>query len=848
MSNNNNNTYLISVEQNLQLSYDKLKEMLVKNEKNKIGKEINNVFNILIKSEKSAFSNNSLCYVKNILNILEKFIIKEDLDSSLIIIKEIYFLLSNIKSKEILVYIFSLQDVINIQQGTSMNIFDYLISIDKFNQNEDFLNHQVNLMKSLILKVDSETIEYFYNKDINFFPILNKSLLLYDYPDNMLRGAIHNILLLITKNKNQTLNDYLTSFPVALYYVMIIYDLKKIILELSFEHIKDKNAFEYFEEKHEILYDTVLYINDILLCNIKNINFILINCLLNEIIFPLFNVVISKTKENISVINAIYILSLFIYYIKNNFIINIISYLLLSEKIPNVFFEKINTSKFTPLNKQLINDINFLIKNLAFADINDDTWKRNSEFIRQDIGMELNTGKKCEDNNYDVFINMMNKVKDNKCNNIDFNINEIFICICELMTSQDENFIININILFYNIINHYKNFFKNDQSEESEDSIEEGTIKKNKILNTKIETNDLNKINNRASSKYQNKFNNTKTLFNPFLLYFIDFTKINHNFNNTNLLKILFNLIKNRNKFRIFTNELILNTLLLLLSIFCLEQKYVTREVYNLIKEMKLILKEEINNIKSIMNNKSENFDFNNLISIYKYYKNQTFDSKISDIMKTFYILTIPFMHSEKNDKIPFSLKEEKSMDFTIKNKMLIILILLDIIQKTNKSNKAEILFNVFEKEKESKNNYEIGKTYNKNNIGNEYGFCFIGDNYDDFKFNVQSIKKCLFIFSNFHFHLGEIISKTFKNISDIKIISQIPILALNIQESLNEKTFLEIKDMRNSYKVIMNCFNDDNTKKVQNYLSFMINNNNDFEKNEFNLFFKNIENKILKY
>ena len=845
---NNNNTDLISVEQNLQLSYDKLKEMLVKNEKNKIGKEINNVFNILIKSEKSAFSNNSLCYVKNILNILEKFIIKEDLDSTLIIIKEIYFLLSNIKSKEILVYIFSLQDVINIQQGTSMNIFDYLISIDKFNQNEDFLNHQVNLMKSLILKVDSETIEYFYNKDINFFPILNKSLLLYDYPDNMLRGAIHNILLLITKNKNQALNDYLTSFPVALYYVMIIYDLKKIILELSFEHIKDKNAFEYFEEKHENLYDTVLYVNDVLLCDIENINFILINCLLNEIIFPLFNVVMSKTKENISVINAIYILSFFIYYIKNNFIINIISYLLLTEKIPNVFFEKINTSKFTPLNKQLINDINFLIKNLAFADINDDTWKRNSEFIRQDIGMELNTGKKCEDNNYDVFINMMNKVKDNKGNNIDFNINEIFICICELMTSQDENFIININILFYNIINHYKNFFKNDQSEESEDSIEEGTIKKNKILNTKIETNDLNKINNRSISKYQNKYNNTKTLFNPFLLYFIDFTKINHNFNNTNLLKILFNLIKNRNKFRIFTNELILNTLLLLLSIFCLEQKYVTREVYNLIKEMKLILKEEINNIKSIMNNKSENFDFNILISIYKYYKNQTFDSKISDIMKTFYILTIPFMHSEKNDKIPFLLKEEKSKDFTIKNKMLIILILLDIIQKTNKSNKAEILFNVFEKDKEVNNNYEIGKTYNKNNIGNEYGFCFIGDNYDDFKFNVQSIKKCLFIFSNFHFHLGEIISKTFKNISDIKIISQIPILALNIQESLNEKTFLEIKDMRNSYKVIMNCFNDDNTKKVHNYLSFMINNNNDFEKNEFNLFFQNIENKILKY
>ena len=90
-----------------------------------------------------------------------------------------------------------------------------------------------------------------------------------------------------------------------------------------------------------------------------------------------------------------------------------------------------------------------------------------------------------------------------------------------------------------------------------------------------------------------------------------------------------------------------------------------------------------------------------------------------------------------------------------------------------------------FKKKKKNINNYEIGEIYNKNNIGNEYGFCFIGYNYDDFKFNVQSIKKCLFIFSDLYFYLGEIISKTFKNITDIKIINSIPIMSLNISISL---------------------------------------------------------------
>ena len=77
---------------------------------------------------------------------------------------------------------------------------------------------------------------------------------------------------------------------------------------------------------------------------------------------------------------------------------------------------------------------------------------------------------------------------------------------------------------------------------------------------------------------------------------------------------------------------------------------------------MKLILDEEPNNFPLII------IDF-----IYKYYRNQTFDKKISDIMKSYYILTIPFIHLEKddNEKIPFSLREEKSKENILKNYLI---------------------------------------------------------------------------------------------------------------------------------------------------------------------------------
>jgi hypothetical protein len=328
------------IEQSLKLYNEKLAGFLFKDNFKKIIPEIKNIFNIIISAKDSDFSENAFSYLKNIIHIIDSFINKKKRELTLSILQEICFLLANIKSKKILSEIFSFQNNIIDEQGINMNIFDKLISINDFNKNEEFLEHQINLMKSLILKLDSESILFFYKNEINYFPILSKSLLLYDYPDDMIHGAIHNILLLITKNNNKSLNEYLISFPVALYYPIIIFDLKKIISELNFIFVKEKNIFEFFEEKHEKLCDIVLYINDILLCNISNINFILINCLLNEIIFPLFNIIMSKTKENISAINAIYTFSFFVYYIKNDFIIDIISYFLLNNQIPYIFLKK----------------------------------------------------------------------------------------------------------------------------------------------------------------------------------------------------------------------------------------------------------------------------------------------------------------------------------------------------------------------------------------------------------------------------------------------------------------------------------------------------------------------------
>ena len=87
------------------------------------------------------------------------------------------FLTTNIKNKDILEYIYKQKFPTNIQ-GINMNIIDKLISLDT-KKNEGFLTFQINFIKSLTLKMNIETLNYFYDCNINQFPILTKTLSLY---------------------------------------------------------------------------------------------------------------------------------------------------------------------------------------------------------------------------------------------------------------------------------------------------------------------------------------------------------------------------------------------------------------------------------------------------------------------------------------------------------------------------------------------------------------------------------------------------------------------------------------------------------------------------------------------
>ena len=782
---------------------------------------------------------------------------KKNHDINLCIIEELLFLLSNLKSQEILNYLYSIKFDIN-DYGTKMNILDIFISISckNYNRKEEFITTQVNLMKSIVLKLNEKTINYFYDSDINQFPILNKSIFLYDYSEYIVRAAIKNILLLITKIKNKKLICYLTSFPVALYYPIIIYKFKDSISQLNSITLSNKiTIYENLEEKHSELFDTILYLNDILLCNINNINFVLINCLLNEIIFPLFNIILSKKEEKISLTNTIYILSLLIFYIKNDFIVNLICFFLFQEKIPLNLFNEIKKYKYKDNNIHFMSDINKLIKNISDADINDINWKRNADFIRKNIGLDLYTGIIEKDNNYHLFKNYLNE-KNKKDKDKEIN-NELFPVIKELFTSKDDSIIINISLLLYNTIYYYYNYFKHyNNNENMSDNQENDEIQgMNKIRNSEISNNNLrnlNKINiknnNKTTIKTKNDFNifNNKVIFNPFLLPFFDISEVKVD-NGTTLLNLSLKLLKNEKIYRVRTNEIIINIIKFLFQIYIPRKNFSITEMLLQKNKIIIVLKEEITKIKQLIE-KIPNLCYYYTLDSYSYYKSEIFETKLKDLMKLYYIL-VPYNYLEEDEKLPFSLKEDKKRKDIFRNHMINIFLLLDIINlfDENKNNNNNFVNNPFEIEKDVK--YYIGKTYKKEEIGKEYAFCFMSSKLEDFKDNVDKIKKGILIITKYNFYLGQIESNTFKDISKIKIIYKVELRFLNIEYPISESDcFIGINDKSNNEEnknIIINCFDSENTRKVLNYLNQMINNCIIFENILFDTFLENIESNL---
>ena len=185
---------------------------------------------LLMADKKNLFDYFNAFYELGLLNILNSYLDRGNQQIAFCILECIYILLTNIQNTGLIFYIYSTKYETSIP-GECLNIIDKIISLD-VRKREEFLTYQVNFIKSLSLKLNIDCIEFFFDKNKNQFPILNKAFSLYNNKDAMIRSAVKNIFLTILKIKDEPLRQFMTAFPNNVYYPNIIFQLRNIIMKL----------------------------------------------------------------------------------------------------------------------------------------------------------------------------------------------------------------------------------------------------------------------------------------------------------------------------------------------------------------------------------------------------------------------------------------------------------------------------------------------------------------------------------------------------------------------------------------------------------------------------------------
>ena len=258
------------------------------------------------------------------------------------IIQTLSMFVINITNKNFLYYLMSNNFINNFISNTKIMRFD-----------DEYFSYYINFLKSLALKLDSTTLQFFFRADISSFPLLENALKLYNHPDNMIQSVVKNIFLIILKLRYQPLIDYLCNLPCIIYFSFISCQMKDNLIALSKETNYDK-----FKTILDDIGDDLLFIQDIYALLIEKINYILNNCLfyyciIPYVLYPLDNLKKEKINKKDGWVKksiCLHFTNILLTYIKDETFLNILITLILFPKRTNKIHSYINNKPLQPEN------------------------------------------------------------------------------------------------------------------------------------------------------------------------------------------------------------------------------------------------------------------------------------------------------------------------------------------------------------------------------------------------------------------------------------------------------------------------------------------------------------------
>ena len=105
------------------------------------------------------------------------------------IIKSFSVLILNVKSPQTLYFFFS------------NNFINQIISNNYEKYDDDFIFYYINFLKSLTMKIDFTTVQFFFNNKYSTCSLILSALRYYNYPDPMIKNTVRSVMLNFLKRK-----------------------------------------------------------------------------------------------------------------------------------------------------------------------------------------------------------------------------------------------------------------------------------------------------------------------------------------------------------------------------------------------------------------------------------------------------------------------------------------------------------------------------------------------------------------------------------------------------------------------------------------------------------------------
>ncbi|CAH8666278.1 unnamed protein product [Dicrocoelium dendriticum] len=185
----------------------------------------------------------------------------------------VYYLLSNNHTNEIITHRFDFSD-------------------------EEVVAYYISFLKTLSLRIDSHTINFFYLEQRREFDLYVEAIKLFCHPESMVRIAVRTITLNIHRVKDESALEFLhhqTSLP---YFSYLVWSVGTTALDID-DLLRPDLSSQSQSKLEDLLaehIDHLHYINDLLSLGIEGINEVLCDQILHRLLIPLY--VYSLTKRH----------------------------------------------------------------------------------------------------------------------------------------------------------------------------------------------------------------------------------------------------------------------------------------------------------------------------------------------------------------------------------------------------------------------------------------------------------------------------------------------------------------------------------------------------------------------